>query len=103
MAIRKKLLRQAAVCVVTAALALCLCSDAAPAQWEAPPGTAAVERLLRALTADEPGGWQYRLRTMDGGLLIADATRRDGDGWDTVWTLWRAENGAWRLLCLSKR
>lgn len=106
---RKRMRR--AVCRVAAALALSLLlgGDAAlpPRQELCLPETGAVQRRLRALTADVPDGWRYSLRLLpgpDGTTLAADAVRRDALGaWETVHTLWRPENGAWRMVRQTRR
>ncbi len=96
--------RRTAACAVILVIICCLCGDAGFVWRNVPvPEPVHVERLLRALTAEELGSSQYRLRTLSGGLLAADATRRDDpDGWTAIHTLWRAENGAWRLLRLTR-
>lgn len=87
------------------ALAFCLLlgGDAAlPRQELCLPETGAVQRQLRAMTADAPGGWRYTLRIArgpGGGTLVADAARRDAFGaWEIIHTLWQPENGAWRMV-----
>ena len=99
-----KHVRQIVYCTMILALCLLLCGDMVlpPQQEPFLPELSAVERQLRALTADAPDGWRYSLRVSPGPggtALTADAARRDASGaWETIHTLWLPENGAWRMV-----
>ena len=101
-----KRVRQIVCCTVMLALGLLLCGDMVlPPRQEDPLVLEfrAVEQQLRALTAGAPDGWRYSLRVSPGpdgtAALTADAARRDASGtWETIHTLWRPENGTWRMV-----
>lgn len=99
-----KRVRRMACCTAALALVLLLCGDMVlqPRQPPPLPELCAVERQLRALTADAPDGWRYSLRVLPGpggGTLAADAARQDAGGtWETLHTLWVPENGVWRMV-----
>lgn len=98
-------MRKILCCMLAAALLLLLCGGAHSAAPQTPPDIAPVEQALRALTADAPGVWQYRLNPQaDGGLLAADALRRRGDGtWESIQTLWQPAGKTWRMVRLLHR
>ena len=95
-------LHRAACCAVILTLVLLLCSDMVLPPQPLLPELGIVEQQLRALTADAPDGWRYSLRVLPGpggGTLAADAARRNALGtWETIQTLWRYENGTWRMV-----
>ena len=98
-----KRVRRMACCTAALALVLLLCGDMVLQPRQPPlPELCAVERQLRALTADAPDGWRYSLRVLPGpggGTLAADAARQDAGGtWETLHTLWVPENGVWRMV-----
>ena len=98
-----KRVRRMACCTAALALVLLLCGDMVLQPRQPPlPELCAVERQLRALTADAPDGWRYSLRVLPGpggGTLAADAARQDAGGpWETLHSLWVPENGVWRMV-----
>lgn len=100
---RKTAKRRALYCAAALVLALLLCGDMAFLRRQpCLPELCAVERQLRALTADAPDGWRYSLRVLagpGGAELAADAVRRNAFGtWEAIHTLWRPENGTWRMV-----